>query len=369
VRAALADTDPIARAAALVAVLRDLEPSELDEVEQAYRASFVGGPQETSIVLLSEAWGAFDPAGALDRTSTWPEVARLAARKAVLRAWGRRNPNAAMEWAEGIDDDGTAVETVFAGWAESGDPAMWDHVAKMEPSMQRESASIAIMQRVIAQDGFDGLFARVEALPDEPPSFKRSAIATATGLVADHDPARAIVFADRYAGTPNGRGLLRRVAVRWVRQDGQAAMQYLLDRPASTDRDWALRQTYITWLRRSRQAALDWMPESAAADPRFTPIVDIYAVAIAKGDPEHPGDAVQRAIRWVEPTPDPAKRRESLVLLGVIWLYYEPEAASVWLAANGLEADVRAETSRRDQMSRAASPAQRKRAAGPPTGR
>jgi len=349
VRTALSDPDPIARAAALVPVLRDLETSELGEVEAAYRATFPGGgPGDLAIALLCEAWAALDPAGALDRTSNWPPVERLTAQKALLRAWARRNPNAAMEWAAGIRDDGTAAEAVFAGWADSGDPKMWDHVAKMDPSMQRESASIAMMQWVVAHEGFEGLFARVEALPDNPPNgFKRAAIATATGLVADHDPARALAFADRQAAGPYGEGLLRRVAIRWVVRDGPAAMRTVLDRPASPDRDWALRETYITWLRRDHTAALEWMPESAASDLRFTPLVDIYAVALASSDPEHRGDAIRRAVRWTEPTPDTGKRHETFVLLGVIWLYHEPGAASAWLDRNGLGAEVRAEAARR----------------------
>lgn len=347
-RAALADPDPIARTTALVPILRNLGTSELDEVEQAYRAAFVaGGPGEPAIALLCEAWAALDPAGGMDRISRWPETARLPAQRSLLRAWARRNPNAALEWAAGIRDDGTAAEAVFAGWAESADPKMWDFVAKMEPSMDRESASIALMQSLVAREGFEGLLARVGALPDDGPhGFKAAAIGTATGLVAEDDPLRALAFADRFAASPYGDGLLRRVAVRWVVRDGRAAMENLIARPASPDRDYALRWAYIGWLRRDHAAALAWMPESAARDPHYTPLVDVYAVALAKNDPDHPGDAVRRAMRWAEGTPDAGKRHETFVSLGVIWLYYEPDAASAWLVQNGLDAEVRNEAAR-----------------------
>lgn len=354
-RSALADPDPIARATALLPVLRDLETSELAEVEEAYRASVAGdGPRDPAIALLAEAWAALDPAGALDRVSSWPAAASQAAQKALLRAWARRNRTAAMEWAAGARGDGTALEAVFAGWAESGDPGMWDFVAtQMQPSMERESASIAMMQQVVAHEGFEALLARVDALPDDGPGgFKSAAIGTATGLVADQDPERALAFADRYAEGPYGQGLLQRVMVRWITRDGAAALQNLLDRPASKERDTALRRTYIRWLRRDRAAAMAWMPEAAAVDPRFTTLVDVYAVALAKNDPENPGEAIRRAIRWAEPTPDAEKRHAAMVQLGVLWLYYEPDAASAWLTETGLDAEVRAEAARYERIQR-----------------
>lgn len=354
VGAALADPDPISRAMVLVPVLRDLERRDLGEVEEAYLATFAaGGPGDTAITLLCETWAVLDPEGALDRTSSWPREPRLVAEKALLRAWARQNSNAAMEWAAAIRDDGTAVEAVFAGWAESGDPRMWDYVVKMEPSFQRESALIAMMQSVVAREGFDGLFARVEALPDDAPNrFKRAAMATATGLVAGYDPARALAFADRHAERPHGQGLLRRVAIRWIARDGPAAMQNLLDRPASPERDWALREAYRSWLRRDHPAALAWMPEEAVLDARYTPLVDVYAVAIANSDPESRREAIRRAIRWAERTPDSGKRRETFVQLGVIWLHYEPDAASAWLVQNGIEAETRAEAERYRRLMR-----------------
>ncbi|HXK22776.1 MAG TPA: hypothetical protein VMS55_08900 [Myxococcota bacterium] len=354
VRSALSDPDPIARAATLVPVLRQLDATQIGEVERVYEASFAGGgPGSTAIALLCEAWAALDPQGALDQTSTWPRQERRAAREALLRGWARRNRNAAIEFASGIHDDGAALRAVFTGWAETDDPAMWTDVAKMKPSMGRESASIAMMQRLLAREGYDGLFARVQTLPDDGPNgFKTAAIGTATALVATFDPTRAMAFADQQASTPNGGILLRRVAIRWVAQDGPAAMQNLVDRPASPDRDFALRETYRRWLRAERAAALGWMPESAPTDARYTPLLDLYAVALARSDPQHRGDAIRRAIRWAERTADADKRRDTFVQLGVMWLYEEPDAASAWLAQNGLEEAVRQEAARYEKIGR-----------------
>jgi hypothetical protein len=332
----------------LVPVLLDLDARQLDEVEAAYRATFTGGgPGDTAIVLLSEAWAALDPVNALDRISAWPPNVRLPAQKAVLRAWARRNAGPAIQWAERIRDDGSAVEAALLGWAESGDAGLWNYIAQMPVSLTQQSILIETMKWVVAREGFEGLFAHVEALPDDAPkAFKETAIGTATALVANFTPTVALSFAERHSADPNGVGLLRRVAVRWVEQDAPAAMQYLLDRPASPARDWAFQEAYRRWLRLDRAAALAWVSESAASDQRFAPIADVHAVALANADPEHRGDAIRRAIGWAEQIADPGERHEALVKLGVMWLHYEPDAATEWLARNGLEAEVRAEVAR-----------------------
>ena len=300
VRAALADPDPIARAAALVPVLRDLEISELGDVEQAYRDSFAGtGPRDTAIALLSEAWAALDPAGALERTSSWSPAARVAAQKALLRAWARRNRNAAMEWIAGIRDDGSLSEAVFGGWAESGDPAMWQrrrrddagHGARV--GVDRDDAMGSVARGI--RGACSRAWRRCPTTHPTASSRPRSAPRRRSSRITI--PSALWGSPIEQAEGPYGSGLLQRIANHWVVHDGPAAMQDLLDRPVSKDRDAALREAYITWLRRNHAAAMAWMPESAPLDVRFTPLVDIYAVAIANNDPEHRSDAIRRAIR------------------------------------------------------------------------
>jgi hypothetical protein len=372
VGAALAEVDPLARASALLPALRDLRGEDVKEVVNAYEASFAsGGGGGTALQLLCEAWAGLDPVGALDRMQHWPAERRSEGVPALLRAWARREPVAARHWAEGVVDEGEALRAMLTGWSESGDPEIWDFVMDLPPNMDRESASILLMQQIVARGGFDDLLARVEALPDEAPGrFKLAAFRTATGLVADHDPALALAFADRHANGPYDKGLLRRVAVRWVQSDGPAAMKELLDRPAAVERDWALREAYRRWLRRDRPAALAWMPDAAARDPSFDPLCEVYAVALARTDPQQRERSIARAVRWSEDIANADTRRETQVELGVLWLHFEPEAARPWLDARGLEAEVRSETARRRQLlgreSRDASTGSRRGAARPP---
>ena len=355
-RAALAEPDPMVRAAALVELLGELPEAQLEEVVVAYESAMPTGPGPTEIQLLCEVWSGVDPVRALDRISTWPKVQRSQGVTALLRAWGRLNGRAAYEFARGIRDDGTAQHAVFSGWAESGGSALWDFVASMTPGMDRETASIAAMQAQVAREGFDAMLRRVESLPDNAPGqFKLAAIRTATGLVADHEPARALAFADRLAGGPFDKGLLRRIGVRGVRRDAPGTLQMLLDRPAGVERDWAIKAALRTWLRLDREAAMAWMPEAAAADPRFAPLVDIHGVALANEDAARRQESIRRAIRWVERSPDEGVKEAALTKIGAFWLHHEPAAAGEWLAARGLSDAARAELERRQRLQEGAS--------------
>jgi hypothetical protein len=228
---------------------------------------------------------------------------------------------------------------------------MWDFVAKMTPGLERELASTALMEWVVTRGGTEALLARVESLPDDAPGrFKLAAFRTAAGLAAHRDPELALAFIDRHAEGPYSRNLLKRFAVRRVKDDGPGTMQMLLDRPAGRERQRALRETYRRWLGFDRQAALAWMPETAAADPRFIPLCDIYAVALAQSDREHRGQSMARAAQWSEGIADSATQHKTRVELGVIWLSYEPEAASAWLEERGIEAEVRRVSALRRQF-------------------
>ena len=81
-------------------------------------------------------------------------------------------------------------------------------------------------------------------------------------------------------------------------------------------------------------------------DARYSPLVETYAVAVARNDRKNPGDSVRKAIAWTEQTPDTEERHKALVQIGVLYLHHEPETARRWLAEHGLEDEVRAETAR-----------------------
>ncbi len=94
VRDVLLLPDPIERVQRLAELLRELEPSALPQVRQAYDSVLfdLGDPE---LVLLGEWWAKFDPESALDWTrGNWgTRVPRVV--HAVIRAWARFDPEAA----------------------------------------------------------------------------------------------------------------------------------------------------------------------------------------------------------------------------------------------------------------------------------
>jgi len=353
VRAALADPDPIARTLGLSAALRNFSEEDIEGVVSAFESAFASaGPDAQALALLSEAWAPLGPRRAYERIESWPSEQREPARLALLQAWARREPRTALQVAEDVEDlEGWATYAAYTGWAESGDPEMWDFVMTVPISMARENASIPMMKALIGRGGFEALLERVEALPSAAPDrFKLGAFRTAASLVADHDPQRALAFAMLHNEGPHGRGLLRRVAVRWARANAPLAMSALVDLPIGSERDWALREAYRTWLRSDRPVAMAWMGDSPPTDPRLRPLLDLQTMALANSDRGDPDASIARAVAWSEGIQDSEKRREAMVKLGVKYLDHAPAAARPWLEAHGVIDDVMAETSRRRRL-------------------
>ncbi len=348
VRAALDEPDSIVRTAELASALRGLGKQDLEEIVAVYDERLkLDPPSRTSIELFGEAWASLDPEAAIDHMNSWPEGPRRAGISSVTRTWAGRTPIAAFMWADSLvlDDREAAVDAVFSGWADSDDPEVWDFLATLTPGLGRESASNIVMKSVVQNHSFDTLFAQVDAIesdarPGSPRDFKLSALRTAIGLCAYHDPDKALAYARRYAGGPYDNGLLPRLAVFWAVNDGPRAMDTLLALPSEPQRDKALRDGYRKWLRTEGRAALDWMPAGAAHDDRYAPLIDYYAMALAQSDLASPVDSIREALAWADRVADPKRRRAAQVLLGVLWMDHEPDAARAWIHERGIAREV-----------------------------
>jgi len=350
VRAALDEPDAIARTALLTNALTDLREDELAEVVVAYEERLkLVPPSRSAIELLGEAWASIDPEGAIDRIDGWPEAPRRIGLSSVTRAWAGQAPMAAFTWADSLllEDREAAIDAVFGGWAETDDNEIWGVLSRLIPGFDRESATNVVMKTVVQNHGFDELFERIDMIesdfaPGSPRDFKLSALRTAVGLCAYHDPHKALAHARRYAGGPYDNGLLRRVAIYWAVNDGPGAMQALLELPSEPQRDKALRDGYMKWVRSHGKAALGWMPAEAAIDERYAPLIDLYTMALAQSRATNPVDPIRQALVWVDRIPDSRRQRDASVLIGGLWLRHEPDAAEAWIEARGIGKDVEA---------------------------
>lgn len=356
VRAALDEPDALVRIGQLAEALREANADEFAAVIDLFEERIhLAPPGRPELELFGEAWARHDPRGAIDRLVEWPGTERRFALVAVGRAWARAAPNAALSWADSLvlDDRSAMIEAVFQGWAETGDSEVWKALDTMTPGVDREAGTNVVMKWKIQNEGFDALFDEVDALrtryePGSPRDFKLNALRSAVGLAAFHDPEKALAFARRYADTPYDNGLLRRIAIFWVVNDGPSAMEAILALPESEQRNKAARDGYTKWLRTNGPAAIAWMPDAALRDERYASITDIYAVSLAraKSSGDRP-EAIRAAIAWAEQIENAERRRKTLVLLGAMWSKSEPEAAFAWAEKKGLERAVEAESQQR----------------------
>jgi hypothetical protein len=351
VSAALEETDSVVRAIELTRALEQARTEDFPELAAAYEARFdLVPPRRSSVELLGDAWGALDPEAAIARMSEWPDETRLAGVSAVMNAWARHAPVQAVTWAQSLelDDRAAAMNGAFQGWAASGRPGIWDFLATLEMGFERESALNIVMKSVVQNGGFDELFEQVDEIqtefePGSPRDFKLSALRTAIGLCAYYDPDRALEFALHYAGGPYDNGLLRRVAIFWVINEGSRAMDTFIALPTGPQRDKALRDGYRKWLRTDGAAALDWVSEESVNDERYAPLLDIYPLALAMRKSADQLEPINEAASWIDLIEDSELRRHTSVLLGVFWLRHDSESAQSWIDERGIADEVEVE--------------------------
>src|SRR2546428_755514 len=146
----------------------------------------------------------------------------------LMRSWARRDmvsARAALETlrAEAAELRYAATQAVILGWADSGDPAIWDAYVAGLPF--GSNAAYDLMRRIGAREGIDALLRRTESVPaDAASEFHSTAMRYAVDIAAQTDPERAAAFAEQHRGSVGD--LERIVAMRWAERDGPRATEW-----------------------------------------------------------------------------------------------------------------------------------------------
>jgi hypothetical protein len=351
VRAALQKPNELERAAGLAPYLATLDASHLDAVVGAYEATFTSvGPGSVALEMLAEAWSKVDPAGAFQRILGWDVYWRGTTLPLLVRSWARHDHASARAAVEAMRPGwlrDRASYAVIHGWADTGDPAVWDGFVAGLPFAS--NVSYNLLQRIAARDGIDAMLRRAESVPEDAgDGFRATALRQAVDITAQIDPERAAAYAEQRRGAAEGP-FEGAVARRWAASDGPRAMEWVLSQPAGPVRDAALRSAFGAWLRSDRQAAFDWAERQP--DEQVAPILTLYATEVGRND-------LQRGLEISVGIADPAERHEAQLPLAKAWLRQQPAIAIAWLEKNDL-ADLVAEirsTARQGPRSRAGQP-------------
>jgi hypothetical protein len=344
VAAALREPETLARTAALVALMQQLDASNVAGAATAYDAT-LSVVRSEDLQLFLHAWAAFDPAAALDHTQAWPMLAkREIGAGQVVYYWA---------WHEGAVDAKFSVESLsepsvrriakaqlVKGWARSSDTqGVTEYVASLAQGDLRDRYAAHVVAAIMATSGVDGVIRWAEGLPDDAHDrFKRTAFRKALRHVTARDPERGARWYEQHAGAAYADLGMPIVATEWIEHDPQAAFAWLLANPTSAQRDVALRTSMSRWLALDPVAAAEWM-QNGEKDPALAPAFEPFAIWLAKTDPEE-------AVRWAERVPEGARRARALLIACKRWRHEDAEAFEAWFRQSDLpEATRRALTS------------------------
>jgi hypothetical protein len=350
VRVVLLMTDLLERTAALATLLSGLGPESLADVREAYDSVRLD-VGETELVLFGEWWASFDPKSAMVWTRlNWSTRDSVPVLRAIMRAWGRTDPMAAIGAASGAPNDTLRrrwIDSVLRGWDESVLDGALEYAESLGPGSERQWALYVVSRRMVLRDGPEAAIAWAEALPDDDEMFKLNAFRRIAGAVVEVSPQLAVAFAERHLDGPYGKGLPRRVGMRWVAHDPEVAMHWLSSLAPGPNRDDGVQESFRHWQILNTAEAWSWI-RSVEHEPWLDPAVSIYARPFGR---RQPLEALELASR----IQDEDRRNRTIGVIAREWLVRNESDANAWLDQSDVPAEFIArirvvpETMRRNQ--------------------
>ena len=346
----LTGPDPVHRMRELSELLESLGPDAAPALVSAFdTAPLDGGDPE--LVLFGVWWARFDPDAAFKWSSTDWRAQFGSVIAAIFRGWAHKDPQRAMQQAQGVRfpfQRQLAVDAAFAGWDESNGPGLMEMIAGLNSTDQQRIGEILARRRVISLGPMEAI-AWAEALPD--PTFREMMVMRVAGAAAAVKGAAAQVgewarprigLDDRLSGLP------RRIATRWIKHDPEAAMAWLSTLPESPDREDGVTEGFRDWARRDPPAAFAWA-EKQQAQPWNEPAIAVYARSLSRERPEHGLEVLSRF-------GNKALRESSEIVVLRAWREDDQAAADAWMERNHFPSERRntvlaaGSTKRRERM-------------------
>lgn len=334
-RWALEDEDWLTRTWRLSSYLENLGPENLAATLE------VIGPHvpwllTDEIRLLMFAWARFDAPGALEHALSWPARYRRNAAGAAIYAWGFRDPEAALEALDPIDDP-QLVEfmrgRLIAGWLHGAlKQSASDYIASLPADSRRLTYTTQLAWELAREDP-GRVVSWAESVPAADTSYKAEVFLQASAVLSALDPASTARWLKSHLDREYSEGALRAVIRSWAAVDPEAALIWARDLPQDEIRKNAVYEAFTTWTDDAPSEAERWL-RNATPDAAFDPAV--RAVVESK-QRETPGAALEWAGRMQDP------RRQQLLVIQVArdWMSRDPAAATRWLADSGVPDSVR----------------------------
>ena len=327
VRDALLHSDLLVRTAKLGSLLSELGPDSLDDVRQAFDTVFLD-LGDTELVIFAEWWARFDPHAAMDWSESEWRADHGAVRLQIMRTWGRIDPRGALVRAElgrgnKQADKASYFLAVIAGWEQSDQLGALAYLQAMGPGIQRQRMMVGFARRRVLRYGIDDAFKFILSLPDSDKLFKLNLMRRLVSSAVRVDAQQTASLSATLQGGPYFQGIPQRIAIRWVRKDPQATIQWLESLEDSDSRDDGVRETYRSWAAYDQEDAANWVMGTEHVPWRDHALA-IHARHMQLGD-------FEEAIAAAEKIFDDELRQATLTMIVRVWGKNDPEAAGKYV--------------------------------------
>jgi hypothetical protein len=344
VREALLAKGTLARASRLVRLMEILDETNVAGAAKVFDEN-ITSLDEQDLRLFLGAWAAFDPEAAMNGVLAWrlPSMRRFGA-GVVVHDWAASgSPMRALERLREVTEWKTrdpAYGELVNGWVRYGDiEGVTKFVSKLPNSDGRDILLASMMEGVLREHGVDGIIRWADAVPvDAADKFKKTAFRKALRQVSNRDPVRAAAWYEQLEHEDYAKIMMAVVATEWVEFDPEAAIAWVLARPAGEAQDLAFQRLMIRWVGIDRIAATEWM-EQADLDSKLQVTLDPFIRATAATHPD-------QAIRWIDRVRDPEARERLIVVVATTWRKREPDRAEAWLETLDLSDETRTRIAR-----------------------
>ena len=288
-------------------------------------------------LLLVKAWAGLAPAAATKwARAAAPDNINEAAVEDAVRAWAKRDPEAAAELPVG---EPNVARPLVAGWFDSEKPGLADFVLSRGALEEGQTLIAAYLRELIAREGPSAATDWAASVQGEDGLVLAVLRHTGKELATLH-PDAAIAFCDRHCDGPS-RTVIRILVARRLGQtgEGRKAVEWLIQSETgySKEKGQAIRAAYLGWLSDERNEALAWaetaLPEYGT-EAWFQHVIGLFVSTTSWNEPE-------RALLWADRIKDPERKQLALITIARRWRDHDPVAAEAWLMASPLSEESR----------------------------
>jgi len=331
-RDSFTDPNPLKRQLAFARLLDGLTPENAKLIREQMRGGRANGDQWR---LFQYAWGAADGAGALAEASTIENKDRRAGATATaLTGWASADPQKAIAWLGGIEDQGERnrlQDSLVGGLADNDIGLATRYVMDLAASGDGRAATHmeTVASEQIRKEGPEGAARWAENLASG--DLKGAALDRVANSYVDRDPEAAAAWAAQFATADYGARVIEEVGDEWAERNPVAAVSWLQNLADGKGKSEGMYSALGEWARRDPTAASQYLVDMPQSELKDT-AVNGFVRRIAWEDPES-------AIAWAGTIAQSTTRNEAMTRAAQAWFVRDREAALQWLPTSGLPAD------------------------------